>query len=389
MKILLINPPFYRFLGSHYNGMNLGLSYIASYLKQFDYEVGIYNADFTMSNEYPTQEELFESSQDFQANIEDKANMIYREMDIAIKCFNPDIVMMSVMSSTYEVCKRISWMVSQLDIPLLVGGPHITLAHTDFDRQYQGDYLNDYEIIPDRESYLHDKDYMDYGYIMSGTGCNKNCVFCAANKLCDGKIKFRSIEIIEQELVQATDYTNEFYFVDDTFTLNKNRVEQLSEAIAQFPDIKFKCDTRLDKLDCDILCDLEFAGCSRIKVGIESGSDKILTSINKGITVKEICDKVRILRNHSMKLTVYLMIGFPNETDNDVQVTIDLAKWIEADYYSLSILTPYPGTKLYDIHKSNNYVHHQNKKLVMNDRISNKMLDKFLNINVDYGKGER
>ena len=388
MKILLINPPFYRFLGSHYNGMNLGLSYIASYLKQVNHEVGIYNADFTMSNEYPTQEELFESSVDFKANIEDKCNMIYKEMDIAIRCFNPDAVMMSVMSCTVEVAQRIATMVEALDIPLLVGGPGITLAPGKFDREYPGDYLTDYELIPDRESYLHDKDYMDFGYIMSGTGCNKNCVFCAANKLCGGKIKYRSVDIIEQEIKEAKKYTNEFYFVDDSFTANRCRLIDLCYALCEI-DISYKCDTRVDKLDLSTLALLSASGCVRIKIGVESGSDKILASINKGIKVNDICDKIKIIKFFDMPLTVYLMIGFPNETDNDVQATIDLAKWIEADYYSLSIVTPYPGTKLYDLYKGDGYLHHQNKKLVMNDQISNKMLDKFLNINIDYGKGQR
>ena len=387
MKILLINPPFYRFLGSHYNGMHLGLSYIASYLKGYGYQVAIYNADFTMSNDYPTQEELFEAT-DFRKQIEDECNPIYREMKISIKAYNPDIVMMSVMSSTVEVCKKIAEIVKDIGVPLLAGGSGVTLNPGVFDREYPGDYLTDYELIPDRSSYIHDRDYMDYGYIMSGTGCNMNCVFCAARKLCGGKIKFRSIDIIEQEIIEAKKYTDKFYFVDDTFTANKRRTIELLK-ILKDEEVVYKCDTRLDKIDNDIMIRLWASNCDRLKVGVESGSDKILTSIGKGINVEQICRKIELIKSFDIKLTVYLMIGFPNETDNDVHATIDLAKWIEADYYSLSIVTPYPGTKLYDLHKGGGYLHHQNKKLVMNDQISNKMLDKFLNININYGKGQR
>ena len=388
MKILLINPPHYRLLGSHYNGMNLGLSYIASTLKRNGFTVRIYNADFLPSNDYLTQEELFENSG--KGCID--PDIIYDEIDNVLWAYNPDRVMISVMSATYESAKRIAEIVKRTGTRVIVGGPHITLepdqSYKDFPTAItmSGDFLPDYEIIPDRASYLHDKKYMDYGNIISGTGCNQDCVFCAAKRLCKGKIKFRSVDIIEQEIREAKQYTNEFYFVDDTFTANKNRFSVLCYGISQL-DIKYRCDTRLDKLDEDKLHELVVSGCTRIKVGVESGSDKILASISKGINVKQICEKIELIKQFDMKLTVYLMIGFPNETDNDVQATIDLAKWIEADYYSLSVVTPYPGTKLWDICKDTG--HHQTKRLVMNDKISAKMFDKFLNINLDYGKGQR
>lgn len=396
MKILLINPPFYRFLGSHYNGMHLGLSYIASYLKQYGYQVAIYNADFTMSDKYPTQEELFDYK-DFKKNIEDTHNPIYREIEIAIKAYNPDLVMMTVISSTREVTRRIAWMIDNLHIPLLVGGPHITLNSGAYNREYLGDYLDDYELIPARDCYLHDKKYMDFGYIISGVGCNKDCIFCAARKLCNKKIKFRRIVTIAEEIIEAQNNQNvkHFYFVDDTFTMSKKRTLQLCEMLADlghydYSELTYTCDTRLDKLDRARLNALIVSGCKRLKVGIESGSDKILNSINKGLNTKQICEKIKMIKDYRIDLTVYLMIGFPDETDNDVQATIDLAKWIEADYYSLSVVTPYPGTKLWDIYKGNNgYLHHQNRQLIMNGDISNRMLDRFLNINIDYGKGDR
>ena len=84
------------------------------------------------------------------------------------------------------------------------------------------------------------------------------------------------------------------------------------------------------------------------------------------------------------------MIGFPGETDEDVQKTIDFATELDADYYSLSTLSPYYGTEIYDFLLNNcfeqkkrhwEYFYHQNKRLLVNNSISESMFNKFLAIN--------
>ena len=70
-RVLLIAPPFYRLMGSHYNGLHLGIGYIAALLKQNGHEVKIYNADYSSTAEYANQRELFDNSPVYKATLED------------------------------------------------------------------------------------------------------------------------------------------------------------------------------------------------------------------------------------------------------------------------------------------------------------------------------
>ena len=97
-----------------------------------------------------------------------------------------------------------------------------------------------------------------------------------------------------------------------------------------------------------------------------------------------------MLKKAKVPFSGYFMAGFPGETDDDVRETIDFAKKVEADYYSLSVLAPYYGTELYEQLVENGhaldqqpweYFFHQSPKLMVNDKISTKVLEDFLSLN--------
>ena len=373
MKVLLINPPFYRFFGSHYNGMSLGLSYVASQYKLDGDDPVIYNADYGYG--LMTQEQLFENDADFD---NDK---IFQEVEDCIIKQAPGLVGVTVSTPTYGVAKRIEKICYRLGVPSIFGGPHVTLKRG-FGKCFAGQLQSEGTLRPDRDCYLQD---VDLNQIITGFGCSNDCVFCASKRL-RKKITLRPVKDIIAELNEIKLHSDNVYFVDDTFTMVRWRAVDICR---QIPGIRWRCDTRLDKLDRELLHIMKCSGCERIKVGIESGSDSILKSVDKGMTVSFIREKVNLIKSAGLPFTVYLMIGFPGETDEDVQMTINLARELEADYYSLSVLTPYPGTRLYDESLKLNGHNHQSKKLLLTDKISGWMLDRFLNINLDYGIGER
>ena len=131
------------------------------------------------------------------------------------------------------------------------------------------------------------------------------------------------------------------------------------------------------------------AGCERVKIGFESGSDRILKQIQKLETKAEMFKGAEMLKKAGVPFSAYFMVGFPGETDDDVRQTIDFAKKIEADYYSLSVLAPYYGTELYkQLIKSGHaldkqpweYFFHQSPKPMVNDKISKKILEEYLSL---------
>ena len=154
--------------------------------------------------------------------------------------------------------------------------------------------------------------------------------------------------------------------------------------------MSWKCEARTDHLNEEI-CELMVkAGCVRVKLGFESGSDMILKQVQKDETKDDMRRGAKMLREAGVPFTAYFMAGFPGETDEDLKQTIEFAKEIQADYYSLSVLSPYYGTKMYydlvdqgfELEKKPwEYFFHQTGDLMVNDKISKKVLEEYLELN--------
>jgi radical SAM superfamily enzyme YgiQ (UPF0313 family) len=182
------------------------------------------------------------------------------------------------------------------------------------------------------------------------------------------------------------------HFKDDTFVLNKKRILDLCNRITDAGlKIKWTCDTRVDNLDEATLRLMKNAGCVRLKIGVDSGSDKILKKVKKGITTDQIKRGVDLIKKVGIKFTVYLLIGFPGETEEDIRETLEVARKLDANYNSLSIVAPYFGTEIYeDFIKRNGakgikehweYFYHQSKDMILTDGIPEELVDEFLLLN--------
>jgi radical SAM superfamily enzyme YgiQ (UPF0313 family) len=130
---------------------------------------------------------------------------------------------------------------------------------------------------------------------------------------------------------------------------------------------------------------------------VESGSDKMLEKMHKGVTTKEIRRVVSIIKDRAIPLTIYLMTGFPDETEADLKQTIQFARELDVDYYSLSILSPYFGTEVWnDLVKSGRaldkehweYFYHQSHEMLVNDSLSLEIVEEFFTLDKQ-GRGKR
>lgn len=152
----------------------------------------------------------------------------------------------------------------------------------------------------------------------------------------------------------------------------------------------WKCEARTDHLDEEICRLMKEAGCTRVKLGFESGSDRMLKLIQKDETKEDMRRGAKMLKCAGVPFTAYFMAGFPGETDEDLKQTIEFAKEIDANYYSLSVLAPYYGTKMYyDLidqgfeldKKPWEYFFHQTGELMVNTTISKGVLEEYLALN--------
>lgn len=433
-------------MGSHHNGINLGLSYIAAVLKENNHFVCIYNADYVDSENYLNQRQIFENYNTYKQIIDDLSNPIWKEIEENIKRFGPDIVGITMFTANYKVAKIIARIARKLnkEVKIVVGGTHPTidpegtLSNGEFDYLVRGEgeftflelvggkdvseiaglsYKKKGEIInnpprpfikdldslpfPSRDLFLNNTSNIDYENIITGRGCPYSCIYCASNKIWDRKVRFRSPYNVIMELIYLKEKFNSpiLYVVDDTFTLRKDRAKEICRGIIKRNlDLKWKCDTRVDCIDYELVSLMKQAGCIRIKIGVETGSEKIMKKIKKGLTKDKIRKGVEVIKKVGLPLTAYLMAGFPGETNDDIRQTIQFGKEIDADYYSLSIVAPYLGTEIYDEFLSSGnkidkehweYFYHQSKYMILNNNIDPELIEEFLALNERPGKGER
>ena len=187
--------------------------------------------------------------------------------------------------------------------------------------------------------------------ILLSRGCPYNCRFCSAFTIW-GSRKPRSRtndNIIEEIIHLKTQYNQkQFIFWDDLFTINRNKVVDLCNKIIQKKlNIKWICLARMDTIDKELILLMKKAGCVELQFGVESGSDRILDYIGKGLTINQIIEKAKIIRESNIRWLIFLIIGVPNETEQEIYKTIKFIEILKPYGVNLSMFSPYPGTELY------------------------------------------
>ncbi len=189
--------------------------------------------------------------------------------------------------------------------------------------------------------------------IHGGRGCPYKCNFCYHHS----KARYRSIsEMIAEadELLYRYD-ANMLYFGDDLVLSGPRRARELVESLAKLKrPIEYSVSSRFDilsRMDDDLLREMRRTGCRIMGLGIESGSQRILDTMHKGITVDQIVTGLRRLKNVGILPTVSIMVGQLSETTEDVEesmaLMIESVRYDKNIQYAFSIATPFPGSELY------------------------------------------
>jgi radical SAM superfamily enzyme YgiQ (UPF0313 family) len=113
------------------------------------------------------------------------------------------------------------------------------------------------------------------------------------------------------------------------------------------------CNGRVDNLDDEILTEMKKSGCKMIRLGVESGSQDVLDKIKKGLTLSQIEEGVKLVKKHGIQALGGFMFGFPYDSRETVEQTIQFAKKLSPDQVQFSICMCYPGTSLYEYIKDN------------------------------------
>ena len=385
MKILLVAPIKERFGGLE-EAPPLGLGYLATALRRNGYTVAILDCvkkkiTFEMFERYISQNDF-------------------------------DLVGITVYSSALKQVKRTLEIIKKTKPTMItiVGGPHPSAApnHTleylkeaDFAFRGEGEisfplfveYLqnhqtNRFKEIPglvwregnkvvSNEPVIHpnidDFDFpawdlinpKDYGQpgsvvpkgwasIITTRGCPFYCTFCSTHTIMGHRIRYRSLDRVIREIkfLYSKYRIKNFTMLDENFTLNKQRVTDFCQKILN-EKVKFKFmlpnGVRLDTLDEDLLKLMKQAGfMKRMAVGIESGSERILKMIKKQLTKELIREKIELMNKVGFQPIGFFILGFPTETREEMQETINFAMSLKLYRAAFTCLIPLPGTEIFN-----------------------------------------
>jgi radical SAM superfamily enzyme YgiQ (UPF0313 family) len=379
MKIALIFPR----LNSPSGDPPLGLGYISSYLKKHlkNIKIKIFDATFYKN------ETLF-------------INKILN--------FKPDVAGLYLNTIHYNIGIKILNTLKNKKIITICGGPHSTILpdtildkadfiikgegekkfcsfirklqnnETDFENipgiifkknnklieNKQIDFIDDINELPfpdyeefDFENYIKEWSYLDSVNvklkglnIISSRGCPFSCSYCqpTLKQIFGKKTRIRKAENIveEMELREKQFNLKNFFFHDDTFTLDKKNVLKFCDLIKE-KNYLWGCNSRVDTINEQLVKSMYNAGLRAVHLGIENGNQRILDIVyQKNITLKKIEKAVTIFKKNKIHVMGFFMIGAPTETIEEINTTIKFANKLNIDEATFNIVTPLPGTYL-------------------------------------------
>jgi len=359
LKVLLINPPFYRFIGLEQDYVPLSLLAVGSFMKKQGKEVYLKNMEIGPGTNYKGYAGRSDDYDRYIDNVDNEEHPIWQELHTLIKDIQPDQIGINVLNVKYRSALMIIKIAKQYGIDVIVGGNH-PMAEIDAYPKDVEVFKGEYESNGGRISHLDNLPFADYdilldkyspngyGHLLSSRGCPFNCAFCASKVMWKRRVTYKSVPRLLSEMTYIykrfkTDY---FTFWDEVFTLNGKRLQEFC-ANYDLP-VKWRCDTRADILTEEKIVMMKDANCGQMSIGVESSNSDILKTISKGETVEQFRIAAELLNKHEIQWKAYCIIGFPHDTELTILNTIKFIKSLEPFRITLSFFTPYKGTALYD-----------------------------------------
>lgn len=185
--------------------------------------------------------------------------------------------------------------------------------------------------------------------VLTTRGCPYNCSFCASNITWLRQLRLRSTRnvLAEIKMLKEKFGVKEIHFCDDNFTMNIQRAEEMCDLlIKEKINLPWQCPNgvRIDRLTLPLLKKMKKAGCYAVGLGIESGNQEMLKTINKQLDLKIIPRVLKFLKKVGIESYGFFILGLPGETKKTVRDTIEFALKHPFDRAWFNIFTPYPGS---------------------------------------------
>ena len=199
-----------------------------------------------------------------------------------------------------------------------------------------------------------------YTFVEASRGCAYRCIFCRQAVMWQWKYRKRSGRAIAREALYVHSLgVDTILFHADTFTLDQNLVEELCDSLIEAgAPFRWACNTHIKNLygKPELVQKMKRAGCWMIAIGIESGDDEILKTIKKQATTAEAASVVGMIDAAGIEAWGYFVLGFPNETKEKLEKTINFSLSLPLKIAKFDIAAPYPGTEFYQYCLEHDYL---------------------------------
>jgi anaerobic magnesium-protoporphyrin IX monomethyl ester cyclase len=184
-------------------------------------------------------------------------------------------------------------------------------------------------------------------------GCPYSCKFCGAPDISGKTPRSHSPEWAVNQIEHLTEKygIKEIHIEDDNLTVSKNFTKEFCERLIERNlGITWTCPNgmRMDTLDDELVSLMKKSGLYSVSIAIESGSDDIREKMSKDLKTETIIEKVELLRKHDLEIIAFFIVGYPEETEEDIEDTIRFACSLDLKRATFSAFKPFPGTPVYD-----------------------------------------
>ncbi|OGH99232.1 MAG: hypothetical protein A2104_00395 [Candidatus Melainabacteria bacterium GWF2_32_7] len=194
------------------------------------------------------------------------------------------------------------------------------------------------------------------GSIITARGCPFKCSFCCLDNVSKRRIRYRSVDNVVDEieyLHKKFPKMRDICIHDDTFFMDNQRAIKICEEIIRRKiKLNFSCSGRIKPISKELIAALEKAGFTRVLLGLESGSSRVLRQTHKGITKEDAINAIKLFSNSCLNVQLFMITGLPGEDINTVKETCQFIQKLQKIRYirlgGFPILWVYPGTEIYE-----------------------------------------